>query len=309
MQALKERLGAIPKLFPAGARLAYLDYPVHENVGDLLIMLGTERFFRDYRLDVRYRASAFNFRPPNFLRDPTSVVICHGGGNFGDLYPTFHSFRESIVRRYPANRIVVLPQTVHFEDPERLRASKAVFGGHRDLHLLVRDEESFRIAREHFSDNVYLVPDMAHQLWPVSGVTPRAAKGSDRELLLIRRDGEGTPLPETIERRAAEFRDWKDLLKPTDWYLLYAAVWAQRLDRRLGNTLPAGWAWRRYAGMLVARGIRLFAGYERIVTSRLHGHILACLMAKPSVLLDNSYGKNSSYYRTWTSGIGAARLA
>jgi pyruvyl transferase EpsO len=307
MLALKERLAFVAKLLTAEAPLAYLDYPVHENVGDLLILLGTERFFADYRLRVRYRASAFNFRPPDFLRDPGAVVVCHGGGNFGDLYPTFHGFRESLVRRYPRNRIVVLPQTLHFEDPVKLRESSAVFRAHRDLHLLVRDEPSCRLALEHFSDKVHLVPDMAHQLWPVAS-PPRAVDGSVRELLLVRRDGEGGTLPEMIARRAEEFRDWRDLLGPADWRLLRAAVLAFRLDRRLGNALPVAWAWRRYAGALARRAVALYAGYDRIVTSRLHGQILACLMARPSVLLDNSYGKNSSYHRAWLSTIPEARL-
>jgi pyruvyl transferase EpsO len=33
----------------------------------------------------------------------------------------------------------------------------------------------------------------------------------------------------------------------------------------------------------------------------LHGHILATLLGIPHVILDNSYGKLSSFYRQWTN--------
>jgi len=309
MQALKEQLGVITKLVPAGAQLAYVDYPVHENIGDLLIMLGTHKFFEDHKCDVRYRASAFNFHPHPFLQDSKTVLVCHGGGNFGDLYPIFQHFRESLVRRYRSNRIIMLPQTMHFLDPKELKASAAVFREHPDLHLCVRDEQSHRLASEHFSANVYLVPDMAHQLWPLRDPRGHVEKAGNPELLLIRRDAEGAPLPAGIAQRRGEFRDWADLITRADWFLVRAAIRAQRLDALLHNTLPAAWAWRRYAGTLVRRAMRLFAGYERITTSRLHGHILACLMGKPNVLIDNSYGKNSAYYRTWTYRIRTADLA
>src|SRR5262249_42081542 len=109
MESLKRQLEVIDTLVPAGARVAYLDYPVHQSGGDLLIMLGTQQFFEDYGLDVTYRASAFNFHPHRFLQDSKTVIVCHGGGNFGDLYPHFHGFRESLVRRYSSHRIIVLP--------------------------------------------------------------------------------------------------------------------------------------------------------------------------------------------------------
>jgi pyruvyl transferase EpsO len=38
-----------------------------------------------------------------------------------------------------------------------------------------------------------------------------------------------------------------------------------------------------------------------VVTDRLHGHILAMLMDMPTLVLDNSYGKNSRYAAVWTA--------
>ena len=38
-----------------------------------------------------------------------------------------------------------------------------------------------------------------------------------------------------------------------------------------------------------------FCDGRRIVTDRLHGHILAVMMGKGHTLYDNSYGKNASF--------------
>ncbi|HBV9488594.1 TPA: polysaccharide pyruvyl transferase, partial [Klebsiella pneumoniae] len=56
------------------------------------------------------------------------------------------------------------------------------------------------------------------------------------------------------------------------------------------------------------RSSELFSSYDEIITSRMHGHILSCLVDTPNKILDNSYGKNSGYYSQWTSGIDSAVL-
>jgi pyruvyl transferase EpsO len=69
-----------------------------------------------------------------------------------------------------------------------------------------------------------------------------------------------------------------------------------RLANRVMSPL---WIW--YANRLVADAIRMFARHNLVVTDRLHGHILAALMDMPTLVLDNSYGKNSRYAAVWTA--------
>ncbi|MNC49338.1 putative pyruvyl transferase EpsO [compost metagenome] len=80
------------------------------------------------------------------------------------------------------------------------------------------------------------------------------------------------------------------------------------VKRRTGIKLPVVRGWYKYSDYLVGKAIRLFGSYQVIQTSRLHGHILSCLMDKKNILIDNSYGKNSSYYYTWTHECGSAEL-
>lgn len=285
----------------------YVDIPVHGNIGDLLIMHGTMAFYTKKKLRPRIIAPAMAYRS-EWIRKG-EVVVFHGGGNFGDLYWDCGSqrLREQVVQAMPENRIIVLPQTLHFSSLEERKRSARLFRGHPDVHLCVRDEPSRQVAME-FSDHVYLLPDMAHQLYPVK--TPRNA-ASAGTLLISRTDEEKMDSAPAVAGKVSRTSDWPELVGTRERHVdrfrramrfLCRAGLGWSADRILSN------AWMAYSGMLIADAIDLFAPHERIVTDRLHGHILACLMNKPSTVLDNFYGKNSSYVNAWTADSALVTL-
>jgi len=59
----------------------------------------------------------------------------------------------------------------------------------------------------------------------------------------------------------------------------------------------------------VDRAVAAFRGADGIITSRLHGHILASLLGLPHTLRDNSYGKNRSYYDAWSASLSFVTMA
>ncbi|MBB6671466.1 polysaccharide pyruvyl transferase family protein [Cohnella nanjingensis] len=302
MDELKNQLRQILNVIPPGSSIYYIDYPVHANGGDLLIMKGTEAFFKANGIRVRARYSALDF--PDGLAVPKDhILVLHGGGNFGDLYPVHQKLRERVVAGYPKHRVVMLPQTIFYKDVHEFERTADILNRHRDVHLYVRDTLSLDMARDKLKHcNVYLSPDMAHQLWPIRG-----AAEPERELLrFLRTDIEKTAGQEIMAADGAGDR--------LDWSTLYSRT-EQRSIRAFGDVLrfskgklPVGRIWSKYTDRLVNKAIGRFAQYRTVQTSRLHGHILSCLMDKPNVLIDNAYGKNASYYRTWTQGIASARL-
>ncbi|QJC53343.1 exopolysaccharide biosynthesis protein [Paenibacillus albicereus] len=306
MEQLKERLALITRSIPKGSEIIYIDYPVHSNGGDILIMKGTEAFFKAYGIRVRARYSVLDF--PDRLSVPTGcILVLHGGGNFGDLYAKHQLLRESIVERYPGNRIVMLPQTIFYKSELNFGRTAAIFNRHPDLHLYVRDTLSYEMARKKFKNvKVQMSPDMAHQLYPIDSPGPADAAGT---LFFLRTDIEKTAEQEKLEAASGARTDSKD------WTSLYTAaerkalVLMMKLYRLPGTQGLLRRIWYRYSQFLVDKAIREFGNYGSIVTSRLHGHILACLMDKPSVLLDNSYGKNTSYYQAWTRDVPGAELS
>jgi pyruvyl transferase EpsO len=302
MEGLKQQLRQILKVIPPGTSIYYMDYPVHSNGGDLLIMKGTEAFFKDYNIRVSSRYSILDF-PENLNIPKDHMIVLHGGGNFGDLYPAHQKLREKIITQYPQHRIVMLPQTIFYKSEFEFERTAQIFNRHKDVHLYVRDTLSYELATQKFPEcHVYLSPDMAHQLWPI------VSKGSPtRDLLCFFR----TDIEKTREQEQLEGIGRGDYL---DWISLYSRVEKKsinmivRMMRRGSGRLPMQAIWGKYTDYLVDKAVKRFSGYRSVQTSRLHGHILSCLMDKPNTLLDNSYGKNSNYYHTWTSGIQTAQL-
>lgn len=305
MAELKNELQGILKVIPPGSKVYYLDYPLYNNGGDMLIMKGTEKFFKDNGIHVLARYNLYDF-PDRLRPEPGSMIVLQGGGNFGDLYVHHQELRERVVREFPDHRIVVLPQTIYFRNEAAYDRSATIFDAHPDVHLFLRDKACFELAKRKFiRAHVYLSPDMAHQLWPI--VT--AQKG-DRELLhFLRSDieaGSGQTGLQSLDQQ--DCRDWDTLFSRTESKVTYQMPRFFKLNKKLKGPLPARLFWYKYTDYLIGKAVHLFGSYKAVRTSRLHGHILACLMDKPHELIDNSYGKNSQYYHTWTCRYPQARL-
>ena len=293
--SLKTELARIlGEMVPQGSPAVFLDYPVHSNLGDHLIRLATEQWLQDSGIRVGGEWSLQNFRFPPLPEE--TVLLLQGGGNFGDLYPQ-QSFREKVVRRYPRHRIVFLPQAFHYRDSGRADAAAAVLSAHPRLTILFRDQRSLDAARLHFPGcDLRLTPDMASWLYPWAGEPAGGSSGaaSGETLYLLRRDLELRRGEEVPDCGPGWRGDWRDLLGRRYWRL--------RLLKAAGHALPAGMlagVSRREAEQAAALCVARFRGHALIVSSRLHGFLLACLLGIPGVLLDNSYGKNHAYFQTW----------
>lgn len=285
----------------------YVDIPVHGNIGDLLIFLGTLAFFRNRGLVPKIVAPAFAWRQQ--WVGSRDVIVFHGGGNFGDLYSGSgsHALREAVAEGLPGNPIIVLPQTFHFSSASQRNRSARIFRRHPDLHLCVRDKSSYEMASQ-FSEHVYLLPDMAHNLYPVRSQRGTGGAGT---LLLSRTDNEKSAAAARLDSEFSVTSDWPQLVGVRE-HRIDQFRRAMRKAGRVGVARPMNKviarAWSAYSALLVADAIDLFASHDHIVTDRLHGHILACLMNKPSTVVDNSYGKNFGYVDAWTAGSALVTL-
>lgn len=309
LEAIKQELVAgLSRAIPPGTPVALLDVPVYRNPGDLFIYLATLRFFRDRGQPLVCESSLRDYRTSTVRRriPADAVLISLGGGNLGDLYPAYQALRERIVADFPRHRIVVLPQTIFFRSEAALRRCATTFQHHEDLWLLVRDRSSYELAESRLATNVSLLPDMAHYLWPLTGEpVPQAPAGT---LYLLRRDLERRVLPSDVAAHSAEFTDWQQVLPVTGVARLGLIVAGLKLAPT-ARTVDSIYArWRRHVERVLRRCARTLAGYEHIVSNRLHGHLLALLVGRPSDVIDNSYGKLSAYVRCWTQGLDGVRL-
>ena len=313
--ARKAELKQIAELIIDKQDVVYFDYPLHLNVGDLLIYAGTEQFFKDYDIRIRLRRSlqAFDIDEAKKYITPNTTILCHGGGNFGDLYPSIQKMREDIVQYFPQNRIILLPQTAHFSNEAAMLLSAKIFSAHPDLHLFARDIKTFDLMKAHFSSNVALSADMAHELYGTLAQKDRT-KSNGKTLYFLRKDIEKSHIEAQVQAKLShleDVKDWDDILLPSD---MKFELWCSRLSK-LANRFHFGWLkdkinemWYQHAMQVIERCQAVFLSYDNVVTSRLHGHIFSCLLGLPNEVCDNSYGKNTGYYHQWTKDIDYAKI-
>lgn len=315
MDSLKQRLGHIAEVIPRDRPVVYLDYPVHDNIGDLLIHQGADAFLEDYGYSVLGRFSLHDFArwertgEPKIVLKPSirdldallasgnNTLVLHGGGNLGDIWPHFQLFREQIIQRYRHARIVILPQSIHFDSAAaRTRASR-VLAAHPRLFTFVRDAESLQFVRGDCGGQGEIMPDMAHQLW-----------GRQPYRVFTRGDGSGTLI---LRRRDKESRDhsesdrdsfdWADLNGRLSTITLRALRKWQTIDNPLRRQVPNYALWRLFRDRQIKGAIDRVAPYACIDTDRLHGMILGALMSKRIRYGDGTYGKLHRYARQWLS--------
>lgn len=307
---LKNQLNAIVAEIKDKNDVIYLDYPFYHNVGDLLIYAGTLQFFKDNNIHVKLFRSEKDFDIEEIRKNltPNTTILCQGGGNFGDIYFVHQNLREQVVKNFRQNKVIIMPQSSHFSDEKRLAESAAIFRQHPDVVIFSRDTRSYELSKR-FTDKGKLMPDMAHQLY---GSLKMKSRKEEDTLYFLRVDCEasadqnayGVP-PET------KTFDWVDLITEADLKKIRFLTRTAKVGKKLNSSLIKNYvdkAWRNHTLEMANRNAHLFSGYKEIVTSRMHGHILSCLVDTDNVLIDNSYGKNSGYYAQWTQNIDQARL-
>jgi pyruvyl transferase EpsO len=269
--------------------VVYLDYPVHNNVGDLLIYWGAIEALRinNNRIVAQFFTGNFDVATVRKLVDKhNAIIICHGGGNFGDLYHQHQNLRRQVVSHFKDTKIHVFPQSVFFESEQEKEKQLAEFV-QENLTIHVRDTESEKLLLDH-GVNVIKTPDCAHFLLDKLSRSKVASQQQDNVLVFRRKDKEavGTEIG----------FDWSEINSDVDkvLYKLLKTTTANPRFHRYSLFL-----FHLYTKRLVRKAEEKFSQYNRVDTDRLHGFILAILMDIPVTHLDNSYQKILKYKSAW----------
>jgi len=294
-----------------------LGLPYYLNPGDILIWEGE----RDYLRSRGFRClnEGRRYRDYGKIREDT-LILLQGGGNFGDLYRSVQNERLEIIQRHRKNPIVVLPVSCWYTNADLLRQDAEILAEHPELTLCARDAVSFEFLKQYFSNRILLVPDMAFGV--EVGRLKQYMTGDNQGILYLKRTDKelasnGPPLRAKL-LAAAEVRDWPDMESPPKCWGRF-----HRLDRladevgerrglyRLSLKIMqlADWYYhRRCRKQLILHGVRFLSRYRDIYTTRLHGGILSILLDKGVTIIDNSYGKNSNFFKTWLSDTEGVKL-
>ena len=312
VERLRRIIHSVLENYASSKHYALLDFPNHSNVGDSAIWAGERAYLRRYwgrdpsyvcehNLDCRALADAIGDGP----------ILLHGGGNFGDVWPNMHQFRETVLHQFPKHPIIQLPQSIQFENATSLGRTAELIAQHGAFVLLVRDQSSYELAVSNFDCTVRLCPDMAFCLGTLT--RPRRAYPSYSAVALLRTDREAVDVyRESKLITNIIINDW--ISEPAD--TASRARFKSRIrtlisldPRRLTQMARRIRYYDELAALRISRGIDLLSRGEQLISDRLHAHILGLMLDIPQILLENNYGKINRFMDTWRSDWVGVRRA
>ena len=196
-------LELITAIKSGGRRIFLMGTPSHGNLGDQAIALSEflllKEYFPHYKIiEIPYMYLTdqlgeilWGLGFEKFLRK-SDIIFLLGGGNLGNLWINEEQLRRKLIEKFPENKIVIFPQSIYFsadEDGRReLEISKKIYNGHKNLHLILRDENSLEVAQKIFPEvQRYLLPDTATAL---HGITDDIDVKREGVLFILRQDKE-----------------------------------------------------------------------------------------------------------------------
>ena len=171
---------------------------------------------------------------------------------------------QTVIQDYPNNKMVMLPQTIFFKSPKIQKLTSEIYNNHKKLVFLARDQVSYDIAQNIFSDiPVYLYPDI------VTTMIGNYSFNENRKgiLMCIRNDD---------EKFYNNFQI--DILKNT----LSSLDIIKQIDTTINSNINANTLHLR---QIILNYIREFAKYKVIITDRYHGTIFALIANTPVIVI------------------------
>lgn len=257
-------------------RAVLMGSPEYGNYGDLAIAQATREFVRNTFPGIQYCEVSeddvrFNLDEVSRSVNDLDVILLQGGGNMNELYDDQNVIRHKVIKRFPSNRIVIMPQSFiapFTEDGVRkLRRLGEAMSRHGHISLFARDAPSLRAMGSFFDMPVSLVPDMVLSLRPALQGRGRHGIG-----ICLREDVESGL---TIDERASA---------------IYQAR-ACAADIRFISTTGPGPVLISERDSKVEALLEEFSSMSLLVTDRLHGVIFCAITGTPCVAIDTSNEK------------------
>lgn len=217
----------------------------------------------------------------------THPILLQGGGYLGTLWFESEMCLREIIRKNPRSSIMLLPNTIYYEDSsfgrEEFEKSINVYNRHRKLHIFARERISYDIMSDVYR-YVKLVPDIVLSMDYIDMNLER--KGC---LLCLRSDCEKTM---TVDQR-------NELLQQIQVLFGSNIIHTDMIVK--GNIDPSE---RKKALM---DKFRQFSSAELVVTDRLHGMIFCAITGTPCIVLNSKSPKVRGCYE-WICNLEYIRF-
>ncbi len=253
--------------------------PEHGNLGDYAIAIAEKNFFNDYFPEyelVRVTTNEWLELKTYFVENikEADVLFITGGGFIGDMWTSFDVCKD-ILRSFPQNRKILLPNTLTYHDLQNknvVRDDLEQIFSDSHTYVFFRERNSLKICTDlGWGDRCYCFPDMV--LYLKYKETQRKRNG--KVLLCFRTDTEKT------FQEADSVRN----------LIMRNRIQYDEMDTHTYKYIPEPEG-ELYVNDLLER----IQEYDLVITDRLHGMLLAYASGTPCIAFDNFTHKVSGVY-------------
>lgn len=269
--------------------------PSYSNIGDHAIAVAHITFLKENfpEFDI---IEVQNHLVDNFVKSykkllkESDIITMIGGGNFGNEYIPLERTRRSVVEKFPNNKIVIFPQTIHYSNDSlgenELKITQEVFSQHKNLTLTAREEVSYELMKKYFpNNNVILTPDI------VLYTSQLKSKQRTYGLKVIREDQESI-LSENDKSYIT------DLLKSTFSEVITSDMHVENF-RTVRTTEDRE--------LILKNKFEQFQQAKIVITDRLHGMVFATISGTPCIVFSNYNQKVLGTYN-WIKDLDYIRF-
>lgn len=265
------------------SKIAFLDTPMHENLGDQAIAMAERQFLKTHEISrCEVNANVLDHKERWYAKvtPRNQCILVHGGGFLGTLWIDEEERFRRIIKAFKNHKIIVFPQTITFDlnseaGRSYLKQSQKIYSSHPDLTIFVREHQSYEFMKKYFPDvKCILVPDIV----TIFNINLKR-QNRDGILLCLRSDLEKSITNSEVLKIEQELRNKypNEKLEYTDTVVSY--------------NIPAFYRKRE-----VNKKLMQFSKAELIITDRLHGMVFAALTGSPCIALGNINGKVKNVY-------------
>lgn len=263
-------------------RAILIGTPVHNNLGDHMIakqcleLIGTMQFNQIIEVpEFLYEI----YKDKIFFNDNDAIFIC-GGGWMGDLYED-ELVIENILNQFENNLIIILPQTIFFDDINNSVKLTDLMKNNKKLLISVRDRLSYEMLITKLGvpvERCLLLPDIA---LTYDKVLRQSSKNG--VALIFRNDREKVTdniilkIKNLLNQVNVSFTETNTVVKEK---VVPISSRNTRLEKKIAE----------------------FSKYQVIITDRLHAMIFAYIAGTKCIAFDNRTHKVKGVYNDWLQG-------
>lgn len=267
-------------------RAILIGTPIHSNLGDHLIAVQCMTFLNTLEYDEVIEIPEFVyelFSMSIHLQETDDIYIA-GGGWMGDLYED-QLVVEEILSQYQENRVIILPQTIHFTGKGKYSSPESFikcFNSCKNGVITLRDKKSYEYCVNYLGfprEHCYLLPDMA--LLSLSNIKTAYDKDPKRVIFALRHDVERIPNMDIIE-------EYAKTLSAGGYECVFSSTIAEKKIVSISKR-----------NAVLERKRQEFGQAELIITDRLHSMVMALSAGTKCIAIDNSTHKITGVSEEW----------